>query len=177
MKSKLLLPTGSIGVTFKGKPATIKGTTEGSPMTAVVKEGQVVTQVIVPNEVSITGPIDTSTLVKTLKHYGQTEGRVIGLSGEVASKTVVWRVALPAGTIGVSFKGIPPTVSKISEESAIAHKVALDLQVIELIIPGVGEFSELTAMDLGNLLKEHKDTEGRVLVLKQAPAAPDAPSN
>eukprot|EP00567_Pseudictyota_dubia_P005653 CAMPEP_0197444856 /NCGR_PEP_ID=MMETSP1175-20131217/10215_1 /TAXON_ID=1003142 /ORGANISM="Triceratium dubium, Strain CCMP147" /LENGTH=419 /DNA_ID=CAMNT_0042975717 /DNA_START=108 /DNA_END=1367 /DNA_ORIENTATION=+ len=78
-------------------------------------------------------------------------------------------VVLPPGKIGISFKGIPPRISKVHPGSFAAQDghFLLGQTVTYLRIPGKVERGDLTALSLGNYLKDNIDVEGREITLEK----------
>jgi hypothetical protein len=80
----------------------------------------------------------------------------------------VVKVPLPTGTLGVVFKGIPPVVKRISEDSKLIKRVKEGYTFVSLISKDGTIAQNLTTPQLVEKLKESSEEEGRVLVLEIA---------
>ena len=177
MKAKLNLPTGSLGIRFLGVPPAVKSIKEDSPLAGLALPGMVVLSIQVPGEVEITGKsISTTTLGRISRAFANVPDRTLTLEDrafveEDYDGDTRWQITLPLGDLDVTFEDLPrlPTVMKVSELSPMVDKIEEGLQVESLIIPGVGEFSDLTTNTLVRLLKDSAFTDGRILVLRSKP--------
>ena len=84
-----------------------------------------------------------------------------------------YEVALPAGTVGISFKGTPSKVSRVAEDSPLVTDSEQDLdikfgqKVVQCSIDGKVILSglSLSSREVGKFLMEHADKEGRTILL------------
>jgi uncharacterized protein (AIM24 family) len=173
MKSKITLPTGVLGVTFTGTPATVRSVSGDSPLSTFIPVGSIVTEVIIPDELEIRGrTIPYTAIVTLLKKYMRTEGRTITFEeptelGNDVPEFTEWRLKLPNGSIGLSFKdttGLPELI-KVSDASPLKHKVVEGTYAKTLSIEGIGEFSGVNATNLVQLLKTNAKVKERVLIM------------
>lgn len=171
--TKVELPAGPVGVVFAGTPVTIKKVKDDSPMQGIVYPGQTITKLIVPGKVGLTNPT-ASELGKELKANADLDTRVIYVEGEpvLPPKT---RVPLPAGAIGVTFNGSPPTIKKVKEDSPIVKDIAEGQQVSKLLIGEEEKLVNPSAEELGSVLRETKESEDRVLIMVGDPDAAELP--
>lgn len=78
------------------------------------------------------------------------------------------KVPLPTGTLGVVFKGTPPVVQRISEDSKLIKRVKEGYIFVSLNSKDGDVAQNLTSTQLVEKLKESSEEEGRVLVLEIA---------
>lgn len=161
------LPVGAIGVTFKDEPPVITKISDDSPMANKLQVGMVVSEVDIPGKIKTSG-MSTSELVRILKAFSDVKGRVLAAqhaseSGRMGSVSMV---TLPPGSIGVSFAGSPPRITKISDNSPVAVCLEIGQLVEELIVPDEMTMKGMNTSELVRTLKAFSNTEGRVLVVK-----------
>lgn len=171
--TKIVLPAGSVGMVFTGTPATIKKIKDDSPIKGQVYPGQTITKLIIPGKVALSN-MTSAELGKELKANAELDTRTIIVEGEaiIPPKT---KVPLPAGAIGITFNGSPPTIKKIKEDSPIAKDVAVGQQVSKLMFGEEEKLVNPTAEELGMTLRENKDLDNRVLIMVGDPEAAPVP--
>ena len=98
-------------------------------------------------------------MVHLLKAYVDVPGRKIQLEDRPAvdirddaddtHNIAVWKVFLPSGSIGVTFRDSgpmgTPCVAKVSESSPILHAIPEGVQFQKLYLPGFGPISIVSA--------------------------------
>lgn len=119
----------------------------------------VVTGVVIPNVVEMTGDGAGGVfLVHLLTAYADVPGRKILLQdrpavdirddADATQNIAFWKVFLPVGSIGVTFKDSgpmgTPCVAKVSDSSPLKHAVPEGVQFQKLYIPGVGTVSDIS---------------------------------
>lgn len=185
MKVTLHLQPGSIGITFAGMPSAITKVSETSPYGHLVSPNMVVTSVQIPGHVEIHGgdALGSTPLVELLKKHSESSQRILVLEqrpmveikdddDDAAADPTFFKVHLPAGSIGVTFKSTPigPCISNISDTSPIAEAIGLGLNFRQLEIPNVGVVAGNIAVDhLVSLLKAYSSSDERVLHLCTKP--------
>lgn len=78
------------------------------------------------------------------------------------------KINLPTSTIGISFSGTPPTITKIADSSIFRgeSRALIGMAIDTLVLPGGPTYMELCTKDLGKLLGDSSDISGRQLTLK-----------
>ena len=134
----------------------------------------VVTGVEIPGHVTVSGlSVGASVLVKLLKTYLDVEGRRITMNAgltidenEVATNPTHWTVSLPSGSVGLFFadhRGIA-RVTKASDSPPVILEP--NLEVSQLILPGIGEFVNLNTHSHVKMLQDSSSLPRRVLKLE-----------
>jgi len=72
---------------------------------------------------------------------------------------------LPAGVVGIRFKGYWPIIAQVHHTSPLFGKVSVGMKVLALHLPGDVELSTLKVEELVQCIKDYSADEGRVLVL------------
>jgi len=75
-------------------------------------------------------------------------------------------VQLPAGKLGVVFKGSPPLIKALNNDSPMKGQMKIGYIVESLCLSDGTTFEGLSANELGSKLKEHSRNKGRKLLLK-----------
>ena len=70
-------------------------------------------------------------------------------------------VIIPAGSLGVSFKGKPATISRIQDDSPLKAQFRVGMVVDRLTLPNGSSYSGLSATELVNVLKDSAILEDR----------------
>lgn len=90
------------------------------------------------------------------------------------------KICLPAGKVGLGFKGSPATVTSVSEDCPVGDEVEMGAIVVQFSVEGECEYTGLKIPSgvLGKALKEYADSPDRVIYVwdadtKQQPDAPD----
>ena len=163
MKIELELQSGSLGITFGGNPAAITKVNPTSPYADIVQPNMVVAGLVIPEIVEMTGDgLGHAFLVDLLKAYSDKPGRVLVLQdrpavdirddADATQNICFWKIFLPTGSIGVTFKTSgpmgTPCVIKVSETSPLKQVVPEGVQFQKLRIPGVGTISDVSATRL-----------------------------
>jgi hypothetical protein len=85
-------------------------------------------------------------------------------------------ITLPAGKLGIVFKGHRATVSKIVEDSPLRGSARVGFVVDSLKLPDGTEYIGYNSSKLCQVLQATSDVEGRILLLK-SPENPELPSS
>lgn len=152
---KIPLPSGSIGVRFKGSPAEVTGLQDDSPLLGKVKVGYTVDSLYLPDG-SIHKDIGTAELIKLLKaHSDSDKGRKLKLK---MSTTETSGLVIPAGKEGVEVTGKPPRVSGLSDDfKDCTHRIGLAVDVVE--IEDGTKYCGHSAEEIVDLLAENIDSK------------------
>jgi hypothetical protein len=177
---EVVLPAGKLGVSFKGSPPTVSKLSPESPVKDELLAGMAVDMLTYEDGTVMSG-MSTQELVSALSESADSEGRTLTLKNPavkaMSTKQLILPdekdITLPAGKLGISFKGTPPIVSRLHDDSPMKGIVRVGMVVDTLDIPGEegGHFAGLTAKELVGLLADSKDVEGREIVLKNPATA------
>ena len=91
------------------------------------------------------------------------------------------QITVPPGPLGIAFRGIPPTITKVKEGSVLTGQVDLGDAVLAVILEDGTEHTDFTSdWAFRNLLKEHQEDAQRILVVEkkeveQEPTSEQAP--
>ena len=173
---EVALPTGSLDTVFKGTPPVILKLKAGCPLKKDLTVGLFVDMLTLGDGTVMTGFTATE-LVATLKDEMNTEGRVLLLKNpatkEPSAKTLILpdekTVIIPSGIMGVSFKGTPPRVSRITATSSVKGKFRVDMVVDTLEVPGEAEtktYAGMSSKELVSIIKFTSHMNDRKVVLK-----------
>jgi len=185
------LEPGSLMAHFDGDdnyPPRVKELGEDSQLHAFgIVPGMVVDTLELGNDGTTFYEMTTSDLVEHLKDSNDQDGRVLTLinpsvreltptpgipdRGVLLEGGEPIEVTLPAGKIGVVLTDQPPVVSRISDESPLVGTgVEVGMWVDTLTVHNDGDdeeephvYYELEASELTQLLKDHAESEGRVV--------------
>lgn len=164
--TKIFLPdignAGELGISFVGEPAAIKEVAETSPLFGKVRRGQVVLTVGWGDGTEY-DDIDAEELEHILEDSSGTEGRFLLLKNMPTPLPDEVIVTLPAGKIGVAFKGTPPSVVKVNSGSPLEGSGLVGM-VVDTVTLENGEVTyELEAHELTGILNDNIESEGRVI--------------
>mmetsp|Transcript_13617 Transcript_13617/g.19969 ORF Transcript_13617/g.19969 Transcript_13617/m.19969 type:complete len:372 (-) Transcript_13617:366-1481(-) len=167
MPVKIPLPTGSIGITFKGTPPTVTKIKDDSPLKARIKEGYIVEELLYGegHEYSVPGAHGTSSIVKALKDSSEEDGRVIVMKiGLPDSK----EVDLPEGDIKAKIKDVggKATVMGIDSDSPVFDSLRVGYVVDKVTLDDGTELIGHTAEEIEDALATETGSTGRRLSLK-----------
>jgi hypothetical protein len=176
------LPAGPVGVVFKGTPPMISKLTDLCPLKSDLTVGMFVDMVTLEDGTVMSG-LTTSELVAVLREESGSGGRTLLLKNpktkEPSAKETILpeekTIVLPADNIGVSFKGTPPKVNRVLDESSMKGKIRVGMAVDTLEVPGVGEeatktYAGMSSLELVTVIRDTKGVEGRKMVLKNPTA-------
>jgi hypothetical protein len=166
---RVLLPAGKLGVVFKGYPATVTGISDESPLAGRIRAGLIAEKLELSDGTEMTGYFTTSELISALKNSSDEEGRMLHLVRKAGTLSAVDTILLPPGKLGVTFKGTPPAVSSVSEQSPLLGFARLGLIADKLILGDGTELSGFTTSELIAALKGSSREEDRKLILVKEP--------
>lgn len=176
------LPPGKLGVTFKGAPPTIVAIASDSPMRKKLKTGYVVESLTLENGTEYS-EMRAMELVQALTRSIDSTGRLLYV--DIPPPPYLAKIVLPAGPLGVSFKGMPPVVASLTDDCPLRGKIQVGT-VVQRVLNAEGvsllqsksngeeeeddsqQMSLLTTKELVRLLKDTSTQEGRVLRLGKA---------
>jgi len=172
------LPPGKLGIVFRGTPPSVTKMNPESPLIGKAMIGMSVDTLTLENG-EILYDMDTHELVDVLGEHKSSEGRVIRFINPATMEFTSPKdlplpdeqtVLLPAGKLGVVFKGGPPCkVTQVNKSSPLKREVRAGMAVDTLTI-GSTTYMDMTAKELVATLTATADSEERELVLKN----PDA---
>eukprot|EP00978_Attheya_sp_CCMP212_P020719 scaffold59640_cov50-Attheya_sp.AAC.1 len=166
----VVLPSGSLGVVFKGTPPLVHKIRDESPLLGRMAEGVVMDTLELADGTSFAG-LKTTELLEILKITKAQEGRKIKLVGSAADVSEARRkLVVPSGKLGITFKYSPPIVTRVNDDSPVKGLVKEGMVAEVLILADGTELGGLDTPDLMLGLREHANMEGRILVLRD-PAA------
>jgi hypothetical protein len=157
---KVWLPPGKMGISFKGVPPKVSRINEDSPIYGKLKIGQQIVECADDGEVMMEGDaLSTNSVSQFLQDHMDSDTRTL-------------KFTLPKGAAGISFKGVPCRISRVSEDSPMAAAGILPGQQVvacsigdKVIVSG----DRLTAGEIGRFLKDYSQTNGdRILTLTVA---------
>ena len=177
-------PSGELGiklVDIDGKPTVTKVAID-SPLKKDIRAGLCVDKLTLEDGMIIEGHSAeefTEFLIDDIKSSGRVL-RFVNTEGKFSARSVTLpmykAVDLPAGKLGVGFKGKDFTfVSTIRKDSSLRGAIRSGMVVDHLTMPDGTEFRGLNPHDLSEALKISMDSEGRQMILK-SPKADDLPT-
>lgn len=180
---EVLLPAGTIGVTFSSTPPIAKAFKDDSPVGNLIPPGTFVDAMKMPDGYCQSG-FSAKELVALLGGFKGQEGRTLVLKNfktetpsprqEIFPESK--EIELPTGKIGVSFKGKRKTIiSRIHAESPLLGQVYVGMEVESISVPGGSTFDGMTGKQVARTLVDTKNVEGRIMVIK-APSGGDGAS-
>jgi hypothetical protein len=176
---EVALPSGMLGVVFKGSPPCPASFKEGSAVEEVFPTGMFVDMVTLEDGTVMTG-LPTKELVAVLKDSKDEKERTISFKNpktkEPSPAAVILpdekKVELPSGKLGVSFKGKDKAVAaRIHESSSVRNLIRVGMVVDTIEMPDGKTYSGLTAKEAARILADTMETEGRVMILKNPQTA------
>lgn len=75
-------------------------------------------------------------------------------------------IPLPTSTLGISFAGTPPMITKIANNSPFLGDVLIGMAIDTFVMPGGPTYMQLSTNELAKLLNDTSDINGRALTLK-----------
>ena len=171
MEKLVNLPTGGLGIAFKGQPAAITGIKDDSVLKGIVRVGFVVDSLIFPNGTDYVG-CSASELSKALQGSSDTEGRKLLLKSpenpDLPSSSAI-KVFLPsfgnAKDLGLTF-GDDATISQISPSSPLADKISVG-QTVVMVHDGKSVTYDTPNGDkVNDAILDSSGSTGRYLMLK-----------
>lgn len=162
--TKVLLPKGDTGLTFGGTPATLIDVAANSPLFGKVKRGLVVETIILADGTEF-DHLDSDDAIDALADSADTEGRGIIFSNNGLPDEV--EVALPAGLLGVTFKGKnPPVITAIKPDSPVVDLFKVGMAVDILTLEDGQVCCDMDSTTLTKMLTHNAESAGRVVTLK-----------
>lgn len=210
---ELAVPSGSLGVFFKGVPPTVSRLREGSPLEGQLQPGDVVQAVRLADgtehkDFGVAGAVGN-----VLREHADSPKRVLivlvqkqdqeepvpeqapvaavikeqeeeeqePLEAEEASTDPddededdedvgLEVVMLPVGSLGLGFRGTPPSITAVKKTSVLGGQVQVGQIVRKLLLPDGSVVTDLTTPTLVDKLNQHLDSDGgRQLVLETPP--------
>jgi len=163
------LPAGKLGITFKGNtPAIVSRVKKDSPLVNEGIEGMGVDSITVDGREHL--QMNAVQVASLIKSTSDSDKRVLTVrdanSTEFSKIPDDLEVALPAGTIGVTFSGTPPTAKAFKDDSPVGNLIPPGTFVDALKMPDGYTQKGFSAKELVALLGAFKGQEGRTLVLK-----------
>lgn len=173
-EKEVTLPTGTLGASFKGNPATVSALAAESPMRGSFRVDMIVDSLTLPDGTVYSG-LSAGDFSLSLTNSIETEGRIVCLknpSSKNLAKSSTTKVLLPKGDLGLTFGGIPATVTAVAADSPLLGKVKPGLVVETIILADESEFDYLDSADAIDTLANSADTEGRSIIFSNY-ALPD----
>ena len=168
--TKVMLPAGELGLTFAGTPATVFAVAEDSPLAGKVSPGLVVQTICLADSSEFDG-LESEEAMDLIKN-AEMEGGWILLSNDALPDEI--EVTLPAGKVGVAFKGLagqPPIVGAVSDDSPVKGFLKPGMVVDVLSLEGGMKVCELDTKSLAQILTKNMESTGRVVLLKNPATA------
>ncbi|KAI2501745.1 hypothetical protein MHU86_12751 [Fragilaria crotonensis] len=170
LEKTVALPTGKLGISFKGSIAKVTGIAESSPLKGIVREGFVVDSLKLPGGTEYIG-CNASQLVKALTATADVEGRSLLLKGPQSSSlpaAALIKVVLPifgnAEELGLKF-GPGPTIAEIKESSTLLGKLSVG-QTVTMVHDGQDVAYNVTSEEkVVDALLDSSGSRGRYLVV------------
>jgi hypothetical protein len=160
---KIPLPTGKLGVVFKGTPPTIQRVGEESPMKGRVKEGYIFKSLILNDGTSFEN-LTTKQLIETLNECSNEEGRKLVMVLALPDGT---EITLPEGSIGATVQTIngKPTITQVDADSPLRHDLRVGYVVDKVILEDGTELTGHTAEEIEVVLADDSQSSCRRLSL------------
>jgi hypothetical protein len=178
---KVWLPAGKMAASFKGVPPKVSRIDEDSPIYGKAKIGQQIVECADDGEVMMEGHDLTTKSVcaflvdqvdsdrRTLKFTYQDDPLAASVRMPKASDGTTYKVMLPKGVAGLSFKGVPCKVSRVSADGPMAAAgIVLGQQVVACSIGDqvICSGDNMTSAEVGRFLRDHSQSDGdRILTL------------
>lgn len=164
------LPTGPIGVTFKGKKrAHVSKVKATSPLYRDLPTGMGVDTITVNKRVFM--EMNATEVADLVKSTSEQPGRVMTVrhpeSSEFQRIPERLEVVLPAGKLYCTFTSNPPVAKSFKPESTIASYIPPSMYVDSFMMPDGYTQSGFNTRELVALLGYTSSEEGRTLVLKK----------
>ena len=164
----IALPPGKLGIKFNGSPAQISEVAEDSPIAGQVEVGKYVLKFIIPGNVDVSGK-SSMKLAEALREHSNWDTRTLVLVDKpdgIGISTFV----LPAGALGMTFKGEKATIKVIKDSSPLAGKVQHGSRVTKLVVPDQSfEVSDPSSKELGECLRKFSDLDTRTITVDEGP--------
>jgi hypothetical protein len=171
LKKLVTLPTGSLGVVFKGSIAKVSSIRETSLLKGIIREGFVVDTLTVPNGTEYVG-CSANQLVKALTATSDIEGRTLLLKGPQNStlpSDAFIKVVLPrfgnAVELGLVF-GEGPTIAEIEKSSALVGKLSVGQTLVALHDGLEREYRATSEESVEDALLDSSGCQGRYFIIK-----------
>ena len=170
-----------LGVVFKGSPPIVTRFLNYSPMKDKMFVGMTVDTLTLEDGTRLSCLTSTE-LVEALYESAETDGRRMLLRNAATSSLSIRQilppdppdekeVKLPAGPLGVSFKGDIGNITRIHDDSPMKGQFRVGMVVDTLTLPDGSTYCGLTAQELGVVLRGSSDLEGRTVLLKNPDTA------
>jgi hypothetical protein len=162
--AKLPVPTGKLGIAFKGSPPVVKSVAEDSPMFGKVKPGYVFEALYLDDGTVFEG-LSTHELVAVLNEYSDQEGRKMKLKMGLPDSV---ELTLPQGNYGaaISDVGGKPTITRITSDSPLKALLRIGMVVHKVTLEDGCEMSGHKAQEIIQILEGDSTSTGRKLLLK-----------
>jgi hypothetical protein len=162
------LPKGKLGVVFTGTPPKVTRFFDDSPMKDKLPIGLVVDMLTLEDGTVIAG-CSGKELAGILADNSFSSGRTLLLKNPSTRRLSTRQimppdekiVVIPAGSLGVSFKGKHATVSRIQDNSPVKAQFRVGMVVDKLTLPNGSTYTGLSATELVNVLKGSAILEDR----------------
>jgi hypothetical protein len=165
------LPTGKLGVSFKGSIARVTGIAETSPLNGIIRQGFVVDSLKLPGGTEYIG-CDASQLANALTATSDIEGRSLLLKGPQSTSlptAALIKVLLPsfgnADDLGLTF-GPGPTIAEISESSALAGKLSVGQTILTVHDGKESTYNVTSEEKVVDALMDCSGCPGRYILVK-----------
>ena len=169
------LPTGKLGVVFKGKDSKVSQIKEGSPMRGIFRVGHVVDSLTMPDGLVYRG-YDSLALCKALAASANTTGRTMILKSPLAPDLPTcptMKVPLPSmgntDELGLTFEGATNAViAQVKESSTFKGKLFKGQIVVEVNGGDGNTYIDLDATKVAAAILDCSGCAGRYMVVKAA---------
>jgi hypothetical protein len=156
-----------------GSPPMVTRFLDYSPMKDKMFVGMTVDTLTLEDGTLLSG-LSVTELVEALNESAETDGRTMLLKNaslrRLSTRQILppdeKEVVLPAGPIGISFKGEISKISRIHDDSPLKGLFRVGMVVDTLILPDGSTYSGLTSQELGVVLRGSSHLEGRTVILK-----------
>lgn len=179
------LPPGPLGRFFTGETQAVLSVA-GLNLFDDVPVGFVVDTITLQNGNRFSG-LDAEEVREVLRDTSEERGRTMSFANPdplVPLGTVVY-VYLPAGNIGATFRGTPPTLTDVENWSALNGKVPVGFDVDTITLPNGNTHYGMSTREFTSVLRASSRAEGRMVrfvdleyvELTPEPASPPAAQN
>lgn len=160
---KLPLPTGKVGVVFKGTPPVVMKLSDDSPLKGKVKVGYIFESMTLSDGTSFEG-LSTPELVSTLNDHSEEEGRKLQLRMGLPDRL---ELTCPEGDLGITIADVDgkAVLTKIANKSPLKKDIRVGLCVDKLMLEDGMEVAGCSAEEVTEFIADDVNSSGRVLFL------------
>mmetsp|Transcript_34269 Transcript_34269/g.39011 ORF Transcript_34269/g.39011 Transcript_34269/m.39011 type:complete len:765 (+) Transcript_34269:112-2406(+) len=170
--TKIMLPTNGtleeMGISVKGSVATISDVADGSAYKGLMSNGFLVSTCGWGDGTEFQGLSDVE-LDEVIRDSSGLEGRYMVLENQNGVSPSIVNVELQPGKLGAVFKGAPPQLTRMTDESPLNGVVEIGMTVDTLKLSNGKTYYCMDTLEFTNALKAHGDDPSReIRFIKQS---------